>query len=235
MTSEYNESKIETLQEPLETHQQAKSHLHNAIEEIDRLSDALSVDESIKQDAIDLYKKCMSSKLSYYPSIAELAAGCIYVTCRSTQTPRTRNDIAEESVLSETRYGWRGRPIWEEGKRTELGGGKARKVNRSYRIITEELGLSPSRLPISDFVQEYCNRLSASDETLEIASVVVKKVEYSEDLHSGSSAGALAAGILDYSTNISESDITQKEISEVTCFTDTTVRLRRKEIESLIE
>jgi transcription initiation factor TFIIB len=217
---------FEDLREPLGNKQQAKHRLDDAIEEIHRLCDEISIEEDVPEAAVRVYKDALDSGLPHYPSAAELTASAVYMACRLTETPRTRQEVANHSSLPRYTYNY---PIHEEGSRTELRGGPVRKVNRSYTLISESLLLDPPRLSLSDFVRDYCLRLDTSPEVREVALVVADSID--EQLESGRSAGALAAGIIDYATKICDSDITQQAISDVTHFSITTIRKRRQDIE----
>lgn len=123
----YDEETLEALREPLETHQQAESRVDDAVMEIRRISDAIALDSNVKQAAIELYEDALEVELPFYPSVAELAAGAVYVACRTTETPRTRREVAAHSSLPRYTYNY---PTHEEGERNSLRREKQRKVDR---------------------------------------------------------------------------------------------------------
>lgn len=219
MNEYYSEEMLENLREPLDNKEKAEEVIDEAVSEIKRLADVLNLDSSVRKTATDRYREIIDVDLSFYPSVGELTGGVIYVACRTTQIPRTRGEVARKSVIPRYSASY---PLRKNGERTQMRGTARRKVDRSYRLIIESLAIDPPRIPLSNFVQEYCSRLDVSSETMEIALVIAKKME--DNVPSGYSAGAIASGIVDYSTNISNSDITQKEISNFTFFSLTTIR-----------
>lgn len=229
MDNEYDKKTIESLRETLETHHQAKARLDDTIMEIRRISNDISLEPKVEQTAVEKYRETLNVGLNFYPSIAELSSGAVYASCRITKTPRTRREIELHSSLPRYTGSY---PTHQEGQRTSLRGGRKRKINRSYNFIIETLSLDPPHFTPSDFITNYSRRLNIEPETEEVALIVAKKID--EELKSGRSAGAIAAGILDYATNVSSENVAQKTICEHTCFSSTTVRERRVEIESNI-
>lgn len=233
---EIDETQIELLRTELNTQERAEELLDDAYNEIWRISTELGLSNEIATQSIRLYEKFINSNPNHYPSIAELSAGAIYATCRENGIPRTLNKISKMSSL----HTWHGysseishnKPSRKDGERSRLRGRAYRHVNRAFRLYCDTLGIDPPRVPVENFVNHYAEELGVGDEVVEIALVTYSKLQGKDA--SGRANGSIAAGLIDFATNISGSDVTQKSISRVSGLTDVTIRNRRKAIEEQI-
>tara|TARA_Y100000815_G_scaffold29021_1_gene24155 strand:+ start:93 stop:662 length:570 start_codon:yes stop_codon:yes gene_type:complete len=73
-------------------------NLRQALSEMDKLQDKLSLTNAVIEKAAYIYRKAIERKLVKGRSIHGLVAACIYAACRNTETPRTLDDVAMGSI-----------------------------------------------------------------------------------------------------------------------------------------
>ena len=98
-------------------------NLRQALSEMDKLKDKLSLTDTVIEKAAYIYRKANEKKLVKGRSIHGLVASCIYAACRDTETPRTLDDVADGINV------------------------RRKDVARCYRLIFRELDL---KVPIAD-------------------------------------------------------------------------------------
>ena len=98
-------------------------NLRQALSEMDKLKDKLSLTDNVIEKAAYFYRKANEKKLVKGRSIHGLVASCIYAACRDTETPRTLDDVADGINV------------------------RRKDVARCYRLIFRELDL---KIPIAD-------------------------------------------------------------------------------------
>src|SRR4030043_1598430 len=80
-------------------HSSSDRNLAQALGELDRLSDKVSIPPPIKEKAAVVYRKALDKGLVRGRSIAAIAAAALYAACRGSGTPRTLREIAEASLV----------------------------------------------------------------------------------------------------------------------------------------
>ncbi len=73
----------------------ADKNLRQALNELSRLKDKLSLSSSIVEKAAHFYRKALEKGLVKGRSIPAVIAASLYAACRDTETPRTLKDIAK--------------------------------------------------------------------------------------------------------------------------------------------
>jgi len=101
-------------------------NLRQALSEMDKLQDKLSLTNAVIEKAAYIYRKAIERKLVKGRSIHGLVAACIYAACRNTETPRTLDDVADGINI------------------------RRKDVARCYRLIFRELDL---KIPVADPVK----------------------------------------------------------------------------------
>ncbi|KAF6249708.1 MAG: transcription initiation factor IIB, partial [Nitrosopumilus sp. YT1] len=67
----------------------ADRNLRQALNELNRLKDKLTISSSVLEKAAYLYRKALEKKLVRGRSISAMIAASLYAACRDTETPRT--------------------------------------------------------------------------------------------------------------------------------------------------
>jgi transcription initiation factor TFIIB len=77
----------------------AARNLRQAFSELRRLSEKLSISESVTEKAAHIYRKALERKLVRGRSINTIIAASLYAACRDREIPRTLKDVAAVSNI----------------------------------------------------------------------------------------------------------------------------------------
>ena len=195
------------------TRSQVKSssdkNLRQALSEMDKLKDKLSLTDNVIEKAAYLYRKANERKLVKGRSIHGLVASCIYAACRDTETPRTLNDVADGINV------------------------RRKDVARCYRLIFRELDL---KVPIADpvnGVSRIASEAGLGEKTKRKAIELLNKAK-KIGMVAGKDPMGLAAAAL-YLACISDGgNTTQRNISDASGVTEVTIRNRCVGLRSLL-
>ena len=196
------------------TRSQVKSssdkNLRQALSEMDKLKDKLSLTDNVIEKAAYLYRKANERKLVKGRSIHGLVASCIYAACRDTETPRTLNDVADGINV------------------------RRKDVARCYRLIFRELDL---KVPIADpvnGVSRIASEAGLGEKTKRKAIKLLNKAK-KIGMVAGKDPMGLAAAAL-YLACISDGgSTTQRNISDASGVTEVTIRNRCAGLKPLLE
>jgi transcription initiation factor TFIIB len=176
-------------------------NLRQALSEMDKLKDKLSLTDAVIEKAAYIYRKANEKKLVKGRSIHGLVASCIYAACRDTQTPRTLDDVADGINV------------------------RRKDVARCYRLIFRELDL---KVPIADPVNgisRIASEAGLGEKTKRKAITLLNKAK-KFGMVAGKDPMGLAAAAL-YLACISEGgSTTQRNISDASGVTEVTIRNR---------
>jgi transcription initiation factor TFIIB len=190
-------------------HSSIDRNLAQAMTELDRLSDKLSIPNAVKEKAALIYRKALDKGLVRGRSTAGIAAASLYAACRRTRTPRILREVSEKALVSR------------------------REVSRDYRLIITELGL---RMPVSKpsmYLTKVAERANLSGEVQLYALEVLQQARR-EHITAGKDPIGLAAAAL-YIGSIKAGDkITQKDIADAAGITEVTIRNRYKNLSKLM-
>jgi len=181
----------------------SERNLSQAMSELDKIADKLSVSEPVKERAAYIYRKALERGLLRGRSISGIIAASLYAAFRDTETPRTLKDIAAVSNL---------------GKKD---------IARDYRILLKEMDLS---MPVADAaknVSRIASKVGMSERAVRRAVDIVRLTEKRE-ISAGKAPMGLAAAAL-YLAGTLEGEVkTQKDIAAAAGVTEVTVRNRYK-------
>ena len=176
-------------------------NLRQALSEMDKLKDKLSLTDAVIEKAAYIYRKANEKKLVKGRSIHGLVASCIYAACRDTQTPRTLDDVADGINV------------------------RRKDVARCYRLIFRELDL---KIPIADPVNgisRIASEAGLGEKTKRKAIALLNKAK-KFGMVAGKDPMGLAAAAL-YLACISDGgNTTQRNISNASGVTEVTIRNR---------
>ena len=183
----------------------ADKNLRQALNELSRLKDKLSLSSSIVEKAAYLYRKALEKGLVKGRSISTIIAASLYAACRDTETPRTLKDIADAGNL------------------------KKKDIAKNYRLLHQELGL---KMPVVNPIQciaRIASILGITEKTKRYA-VKVLKVAQAHKESAGKDPMGLAASALYLACVKNCEDMTQRDIAEAANVTEVTIRNRYKSL-----
>ena len=176
-------------------------NLRQALSEMDKLKDKLSLTDNVIEKAAYFYRKANEKKLVKGRSIHGLVASCIYAACRDTETPRTLDDVADGINV------------------------RRKDVARCYRLIFRELDL---KIPIADpinGISRIASEAGLGEKTKRKAIALLNKAK-KIGMVAGKDPMGLAAAAL-YLACISDGgNTTQRNISDASGVTEVTIRNR---------
>jgi len=179
----------------------ADRNLRLALNEMGKLKDKLALTNAVIEKAAYIYRKAMEKKLVRGRSIQGLVAACLYAACRTTETPRTLDDIAKGINI------------------------KRKDVARCYRLIFRELEL---KMPVVDPVNGVSRIASIAglgEKTKRKAIKILNEAKRT-GLTAGKDPMGIAAAAL-YLACISTGEVkSQKDISIASGVTEVTIRNR---------
>ena len=87
--------RLRTWDSRSQAHTSTDRNLRQALSEMDKLKDKLSLTDAVIEKSAYIYRKAIEKKLVKGRSIQGLVAACVYAGCRDTETPRTLDDVAD--------------------------------------------------------------------------------------------------------------------------------------------
>ncbi len=193
--------RLRTWDSRSQAHSSADRNLRQALNEMDKLKDKLALTTAVIEKAAYIYRKAMERKLVRGRSIQGLVAACLYASCRTTETPRTLDDIANGINI------------------------KRKDVARCYRLIYRELEL---KMPVVDPVKGVSRIASIAglgEKTKRKAISILNEAKRTY-ITAGKDPMGIAAAAL-YLACISTGEVkSQKEISNASGVTEVTIRNR---------
>jgi len=193
--------RIRTWDSRSQAHSAADKNLRQALSEMDKLKDKLSLTDAVIEKAAYIYRKAMDMKLVKGRSIQGLVAACVYAACRDTETPRTLDNVADGINI------------------------RRKDVARCYRLIFRELDL---KVPVADPVNGIPRIASIAGlgEKTKRKAVEILKMAKKIGMVAGKDPTGLAAAALYLACITDGGSKTQKEISEASGVTEVTIRNR---------
>ncbi len=173
--------------------------------ELSRISSAMSLTRSIREQAGMLYRKAAKKNLIRGRSAKTVVTAAIYVACRLNNMPRTLEEISAAS------------------------GVERKEIGRTYRFISRELGLKIVPTSPMDYVPRFCSKLKLSQD-VKTKTIEILKEGADKELLSGRGPTGVAAAVIYIATVLCNERKTQKKIAAVAGVTEVTIRNRYKEI-----
>jgi len=193
--------RLRTWDSRSQTNSSADRNLRQALNEMNKLKDKLSLSDTVIQKSAYIYRKALEKKLVRGRSIQGLVAACIYAACRNTETPRTLQDISNGMNV------------------------RKKDIARCYRLIFRELEL---KMPVVDPIKGVSRIASIAELGEKTKRKAIEILNQAKDsgLVAGKDPMGIAAASL-YLACISTGEIkSQKEISLASGITEVTIRNR---------
>ena len=196
-------TRLRTWDSRSQTSATADRNLRQALNELNRLKDKLTISSNVLEKAAYLYRKALEKKLVRGRSISAMIAASLYAACRDTETPRTLKDIADAANV------------------------KRKDISRCYRLLYNELEL---KMPVVDPIQciaRISSNLKITEKIKRYAAKILKETQKRQE-SSGKDPMGLAAAALYFSCAINGVSITQRDLAEAAGVTEVTIRNRYK-------
>ena len=196
--------RLRKWQERIRTKDAGERNLQFALSEIDRMASALGVPRSVREVASVIYRRALSEDLIRGRSIEGVSTAALYAACRKEGIPRSLEEISEVSRVD----------------RKEIG--------RTYRYISQELGLEMRPVDPKKYVPRFCSELELSEEVQSKAKEIIDTTA-EEGLLSGKSPTGSAAAAIYAASLLCNQKKTQREVADVAQVTEVTIRNRYQE------
>lgn len=202
--------RLRTWNERFRTRDSQERNLKQALGEIERMASALGLNKQVKETASVLYRRCLEEDMLPGRSIEAMATASLYAACRQCQMPRALADFF---------------PVTRAGSDME--------VKRAYKYIVKELKLGMKPVDPRSFLSKFFSDLDEKiSDRQEMRNTAEKLLDISEEenIHSGKSPTAMAAGSIYAAALLQDEDLTQKEVGKVTKKSTVTIRNRYQEM-----
>ena len=196
--------RLRKWQERIRTKDAGERNLQFALSEIDRMASALGVPRSVREVASVIYRRALDEDLIRGRSIEGVATSALYAACRQEGLPRSLEEIAEVSRV----------------ERKEIG--------RTYRYISQELGLELKPVDPAKYVPRFASELDLSKEVQSKANEIIETTA-EKGLLSGKSPTGFAAAAIYAASLLCNEKKTQREVADVAQVTEVTIRNRYQE------
>jgi transcription initiation factor TFIIB len=201
--------RLRKWQERIRTKDAGERNLQFALSEIDRMASALGVPRSVREVASVIYRRALAEDLIRGRSIEGVATSTLYAACRQEGIPRSLEEVAEVSRVDQ------------------------KEIGRTYRYISQELGLEMKPVDPKQYVPRFCSDLGVSEEVQSKANEIIDTTA-EQGLLSGKSPTGYAAAAIYAASLLCNEKKTQREVADVAQVTEVTIRNRYQEqIEAL--
>ena len=191
-------------------HSSIDRNLAQAMAELERLSNKVSISPPIKEKAAVIYRRALDKTLVRGRSINAIAAAALYAACRKSGSPRTLREISEASLVDK------------------------KDVARCYRLLLQELDF---HMPVSDpltYVSKIAEKNGISGKTQGTAIAMLREARLKR-FSAGKDPMGMAAAALYIACLQNNEKITQKDIAEAAGVTEVTVRNRYKALKKQLK
>ncbi len=196
--------RLRKWQERIRTKDAGERNLQFALSEIDRMASALGVPRSVREVASVIYRRALKEDLIRGRSIEGVSTAALYAACRQEGIPRSLDEVAEVSRVPQ------------------------KEIGRTYRYISQELGLELKPVDPKQFVPRFASSLQLSEEVQSKATEIID-VSAEEGLLSGKSPTGFAAAAIYAASLLCNEKKTQREVADVAQVTEVTIRNRYQE------
>ena len=181
-----------------------------ALTELNRVASHLGLQESIRESAALLYRKCVEKGLIRGRQIESVVSAVLYAICRQYGIPRTLDEISSVAEIPK------------------------KEIGRTYRLITQELGL---KVPLTNpqfYITRFVTSLKLSSETQK-KSIEILAQAMEKGLISGRGPMGVAAAAVYIASVLTDERRTQKEVADVAGVTEVTIRNRYRELKNALD
>ena len=177
----------------------AERSLAHGLGEVRRITSALEISETIRDQACQLFRTAQSEDLLRGRSIEAMAAASVYGACRCNGQSRTLQEITNVARVAHSR------------------------VRNAYQTLNTDLGLPAQPVPPSVFIPRLASDLEVSDRIRRRAEQLAVASE-STAVTAGVQPSGFAAACLYRAGNEAGRLLTQSEVAEAANVSSTTIR-----------
>ncbi|WP_313692753.1 transcription initiation factor IIB [Halorarum halobium] len=196
--------RLRKWQERIRTKDAGERNLQFALSEIDRMASALGVPRSVREVASVIYRRALKEDLIRGRSIEGVSTSTLYAACRKEGIPRSLDEVAEVSRVEQ------------------------KEIGRTYRYISQELGLEMKPVDPKKYVPRFSSELELSEEVQNKANDIIETTA-EQGLLSGKSPTGFAAAAIYAASLLCNEKKTQREVADVAQVTEVTIRNRYQE------
>lgn len=175
----------------------------------------LGITRSAKEFAFHLYSDLVHRRVTVGRDATALAAASIYAGCRYYSLPFSLEDIAR-TVLEGTHPA-----------------AAKKQVGKAYRVINREMGIKHAVPTPSDYLARYSSELNLDREVENTAREMLHRAM--ENGTPGGEPASVAAAVIYLASKRRGAKLTQREITDITGVTDTTIRARYRELKRMFQ
>ncbi|GAB7091151.1 transcription initiation factor IIB [Halorubrum luteum] len=197
--------RLRTWNERFRTRDSKERNLKQALGEIDRMASALGLPKNVRETASVIYRQALDNDMLPGRSIEGIATASLHAAARMEGVPRSIDEVAHVSRVD------------------------AEEFKRAYRYINKELKLEIQPADPESYLPRFASDLDVPDETERLARELLAEAKR-RNVHSGKSPVGLAAAALYAAGQLTNVDLTQSEVSEVTDMSEVTIRNRYQEL-----
>jgi len=183
-----------------------------ALGELDRMTSAMGLPESIQQTAAVIYRKAVEGNIIRGRSIEGMVTASLYAACKQHRVSRTLDEIATVSRVPQLQIG------------------------RSYRALISELKLGILPPSAAEFIPRFCSPFQFPDKSIQSeAEEIIRQAEELNLISGKGPEGIAASAIYIASRNTRfDTEVTQKKLAKIAGITQVTIRTRFKELVKLL-
>ena len=196
--------RLRKWQERIRTKDAGERNLQFALSEIDRMASAMGVPQSVREVASVMYRRTLNEDLIRGRSIEGISTAVLYAACRKEGIPRSLEEVTEVSRV------------------------ERKEIARTYRYVSQELGLEIQPVDPKKYVPRFSSELGLDEEIQAKAKEIIDTTA-EEGLLSGKSPTGFAAAAIYSASLLCNEKKTQKRVAEVAQVTEVTIRNRYQE------
>jgi transcription initiation factor TFIIB len=176
--------------------------------EIRRMTAALGLSTSIRDQACQLFRRAQETGLLVGRSIEAIASGCLYAVCRINEHPRSFETIARVSKVPEAR------------------------IKTGYTVMNRELDLPVPPAKPSQYIAQIASEAGVSQETQRRARSLLEAANQTQIANGRNPLGS-AAGALYLAAQETGEFLNQRELADAADVATVTVRERYRDLEDV--
>lgn len=182
----------------------ADRNVVRALSEIERVTGALDLPDTVAETAATMYRKAQSQGFLHGRSIEATAAACVYASARFQQLPRPLDTVADVAQTEKE------------------------DLARTYRRLSEKLELAVPITYPADLLPSFASKLDLPGPVLEQAHRLIEATDEASIV--GKNPASVAAAALYRAGQQLGYEVTQKSIAAAAGVTEVTVRARLKDL-----
>lgn len=187
------------------TNDSIQRNLTQALSELNRIADEMTLPQSVKETAAHLYRKAVTQGLIRGRTIQTVVASAIYMACRQCNVIRSLEDVAKAATVTR------------------------KEAARNYRYLYKQLQPEVPQVNKDMLITKFVSKLKVSGIPEQLCRKIMDQAK-KERLTIGRAPEGITAASLYIACRLSEEHRTQGEIAKTAQITEVTIRNRYKEL-----